>query len=119
MKDTPYQANRVLAQLSRLFNLAEAWGWRDSGTNPCQHVDRFKEQARDRYLNAAELMRLGQALDEMVVEDDLRPEVAAAIRLLLLTGARLNEVLTIRQEWIDLGRRVGSVTGTGARSQRR
>jgi len=69
-------------------------------------VDRFKGQARDRYLNGAELERFSQALDEMVTEDDLRLEVAAAIRLLLLTAARLNEALTIRWEWIDLDRRV-------------
>jgi integrase len=41
-----------------------------------------------------------------VAEDDLRLEVAAAIRLLLLTAARLNEALTIQREWIDLDRRV-------------
>ena len=41
---TPYSANRTLALLSRLFNVAEAWGMRDMGSNPCKHVERFKER---------------------------------------------------------------------------
>jgi integrase len=104
--NTPYQANRVLAQLSRLFNLAEAWGWRDPGTNPCRHVEKFKEHARERYLSSDELVSLGKALETLGNKGELRKEAAAAIRLLLLTGARLNEILTARREWVDLQRRV-------------
>ena len=44
---TPYLANRVLALLSKAFNLAEVWGWRTDATNPCRHVTRFKEQRRE------------------------------------------------------------------------
>lgn len=102
----PYQANRVLAQLSRLFNLAEAWGWRDPGSNPCHHVEKFKEHPRERYLSAEELIRLGQALETLGEEGRIGKEATAAIRLLLLTGARLNEILTARREWVDLERRV-------------
>lgn len=102
----PYQANRVLAQLSRLFNLAEAWGWRDPGTNPCHHVEKFKEHPRERYLSADELIRLGQALEKLGDEGRIGKEATAAICLLLLTGARLNEILTARREWVDLERRV-------------
>jgi hypothetical protein len=47
---TVHQANRVLALLSKMFNLAEAWGMRREHTNPCLHVQRFKESARQRYL---------------------------------------------------------------------
>jgi len=48
---------------------------------------------------------LGTALDELISEESLWPEAAAAIRLLLLTGARLNEILTARWEWVDADRR--------------
>jgi integrase len=106
LRQTPYNANRVLSLLHRLFNVAEAWGWSGPGPNPCRHVERFKEEPRERYLNAGELVRLGTALDDLVSENDIWPEAAAAIRLLLLTGARLNEILTARWEWVDLERRV-------------
>ncbi|MDF2232396.1 tyrosine-type recombinase/integrase [Albimonas sp. CAU 1670] len=106
MSDTPYRANRTLALMSRLMNLAEAWEWRPAGDNPCRHVEKFKEEARERYLTAEELSRLGSALSSMVAEGDIWPEVAAAVRLLLLTGARLNEILTARWEWVNIERRV-------------
>ena len=106
LSHTPYQANRVLAQLSRLFNLAEAWGIRDQGTNPCRFIEKFKEEPRERYLSYDELCRLGQALDELVIDDNLRFEAAAAIRLLLLMGARLNEVLTAHWAWVHWDQRV-------------
>lgn len=106
MRAKPYQANRVLAQLSRLFNLAEAWGWREPGTNPCRHVEKFKEHARERYLSAEELIGLGKALETFAKEGRVSKEAVAAIRLLLLTGARLNEILTARRDWVDLERQV-------------
>lgn len=56
------QANRVLALISKLFNLAELWGLRPEGTNPCRHVGKFREQPRERYLSGEELGRLGAAL---------------------------------------------------------
>ena len=58
----PYQANRVLAVLSKMFNLAERWGLRPDGSNPCRHVEKFGENKRERILSAAELARLGDAL---------------------------------------------------------
>ena len=103
---TPYQANRSLALLSRLFSLAEAWGMRDLGSNPCQHVERFKETPRERYLSNAELSRVGEEIENMLHEGDLYAEAAAAIRLLLLTGARLNEVLQARWEWVSFENRL-------------
>ncbi len=53
--DTPAMANKVLSLLSKAFNLAEVWGWRPEGTNPCRHVERFKEESRERYLSESEL----------------------------------------------------------------
>lgn len=122
MKGTPYEANRRLSLLSRLMSLAEAWEMRDQGTNPCRYVQRFKEQARSRYLSGQELKAIGLALNKLVelkgkLYRDMRPrskgepepirlEDANAVRLLLYTGARLNEILTAKLSWIDWGRRV-------------
>ena len=99
-RGTPYQANRVLAVLSKMFNLAEAWGLRPDGSNPCVHVERNTESGRERLLSGAELARLGEALSAY----DRSPFVPAAIKLLLFTGARLSEVLGMRWETIDFER---------------
>ena len=88
MKDTPYQANRTLGVLSKMFNLAEVWGLRPDGSNPCRHVKKFKETKRKRYLSEAELRALGGALDDHEPEF---PSAVAALRLLILTGRRLVE----------------------------
>lgn len=106
MRETPYRANRVLALLSRLMSLSEAWDFRPSGTNPCQHVERFKETARNRYLSASELERLGAAMRSLIEEGQITPSAANAIRLLLLTGARLNELLTAEWAWVDWERSI-------------
>jgi integrase len=100
LRATPYQANRALAVLSKLFNLAERWGIRPDGSNPCRHVEKFREHARERMLSGEELARLGAAL----VGYEGSPYAVAAIKLLVFTGARLSEVLGLKWEWIDFER---------------
>lgn len=99
-RTTPYQANRVLAVLRKMFNLAEAWGDRPDGSNPCRHMEKFPEQKRERFLSADELARLGDAL--AAYHGSLF--VIALVKLLVFTGARLNEILTLEWAWIDFGR---------------
>jgi integrase len=93
-------ANRCLALLSKMFNLAERWGLRPAGSNPCRHVEKFKEHRRERFLSANELGRLGDALAGCSGS----PYAVAAIKLLAFTGARLGEVLGLRWEWVDTER---------------
>jgi integrase len=102
----PYRANRVLALCSRLMTLAESWGWRAQNSNPCRYVRKFQERARTRYLDAQELKDLGMALTELTRIAAISPQAANAIKLLLLTGARLNELLTSRWEWIQWNEQV-------------
>jgi len=97
---TPYQANRVLAVLSKMFNLAERWGLRSDASNPCRHIETFAERKRERMLSPAELGRLGDALAAHCGS----PFPVAAIKLLVFTGARLGEVLGMRWEWVDFER---------------
>jgi integrase len=101
MRDKPVQANRMLALLSKMFGLAERWGLRPPGSNPCRGVDRFPERRRERFLSAGELERLGTVLDEV---EPTEPFVALAIRLLLLSGARRDEVLTLRWSEVNFER---------------
>ncbi|SUS06245.1 Site-specific recombinase XerD [uncultured Defluviicoccus sp.] len=101
LRRTPTQANRVLSLLSRIMNLAERWGLRPDGSNPCRHVEKFKETKRDRYLSADELARLGDVLMERERTATEAPNVIAAVRVLILTGCRLSEILTLRWEHVD------------------
>jgi integrase len=101
MRDKPIQANRMLALLSKMFGLAERWGLRPPGANPCRGIDRFPERRRERFLSAAELERLGAILDDEESED---PFVVLAIRLLLLSGARRDEVLALRWSEVNFDR---------------
>jgi integrase len=98
----PYQANRALGVLSKIFNLAEEWGLRSDGSNPCRHVKKYREQKRERYLTAEELRRLGKVLSDAQASQTESPFTLAAIGLLILTGARLSEILTLKWAHVDL-----------------
>ena len=55
LSDKPYQANRTLALLSKFFGWAEKHGLRPDGSNPCRHVEKYREGRRERFLSQAEL----------------------------------------------------------------
>ena len=104
-RDTPYQANRILEVVRKMFNLAEAWGLRPDGTNPCRFVQKYKEQKRERFLTEVGFRQLGQVLNEVKAEGSETVCTIAAIRLLMLTGCRLSEIQTLRWEDVDLDTR--------------
>jgi integrase len=129
MKDRPVQANRTLAILSSLFSWAGKNGYVAEGYNPARGVEKFPERARERFLTSEELSRLGDVLREgetiglpwQVDETKpnakhaaapskrrtkLDPFAVAAIRLLILTGARLREILHAKWEHVDFERGV-------------
>ena len=81
--------------------MAEKWGLRPDGSNPCRHVEKFKEAKRERYLSADELARLGDVLAERERMATEAPSVVAAVRLLILTGCRLSEILTLQWPHVD------------------
>jgi integrase len=94
-KPAPYAANRTLALLSRMFSLAIKWGWR--ADNPVKGVERNHEEKRQRYLSPTEIAALSAVLAEH--EDK---QAANIVRLLMLTGARKGEVLSMRWRDLDL-----------------
>jgi integrase len=102
MADRPYQANRTLEVVSKMFNLAEEWGYRPEGTNPRKGIKKYAEQKRERFLSPAELRRVGEVLDEMAAERIEMPSAIAAARLLMLTGCRLNEIMTLKWSYVHL-----------------
>lgn len=101
MRDKPTGANRVLALCSHMFRMAEKWGIRPQNSNPCREVEKFDETSRERFLSTEELTRLADALNNC---NEL-PQIASAIRLLIFTGCRRGEILTLRWEWIDFDRK--------------
>lgn len=100
MSQIPYQANRTLGVLSKLFNFAEILELRPDGSNPCRHVRKYPESKRERYLTAEELHRLGQVLDNAQRDGSEPLPVIWAIRLLILTGCRLGEIQTLKWEHV-------------------
>ncbi len=113
----PGVANRCLALLSKMFNTAERWRWRSPASNPCRGVEKYRENKRERYLSEKELARLGKALDAAEREKTETPYSIAALRLLLFTGARLGEILSLQWNFVDFERGVLSLpdSKTGAK----
>ena len=123
LRDIPYRANQVVHILSTMFALAETWGMREEGTHPVRPIRKYRERRRERSLTRDEYRRLGRVLDEIEAEAAAarsgwaRRSAAAGLRLLMLTGCRRNEVLTLR--WVDVNRKAGVLRlrngGTAAR----
>ena len=100
-RDTPYQSNRNLEIISKMFNLAEMWGLRPDGSNPRRHIKKYPEVKRERYLSPVELAALGEALTRAESEGLADEYAIAAIRLLIFTGCQLNEIMTLRWDDVD------------------
>ncbi|WP_374765325.1 tyrosine-type recombinase/integrase [Yunchengibacter salinarum] len=101
LKGTPYTANRSVAVLRSMFNRAENWGLVPRGHNPAANIRAFRERRRQRFLNIEELEQLTRAIKIHEQSGDLSIYAAAAFRLLLSTGARLNEIRTLKWENVD------------------
>ncbi|WP_412057400.1 tyrosine-type recombinase/integrase [Bartonella sp. DGB2] len=100
-RKTPYEANRCLEIISKMFNLAEMWDLRPDGTNPRRHIKKYPEIKRERYLTPVETKRLGLVLREMEAEGVESQSALNCIRLLLMTGCRLGEIQTLQWSFID------------------
>ena len=95
-RSTPVSADRSMPILSVIMTEAERMGYRPEGSNPCRGIRRYRRKGRERYLSDAEIGRLAARLS---THEGERPLQVAAVRLLLLTGCRRSEVLTLR--WSD------------------
>ena len=92
----PASANRSLPVLSVILRQAEVYGYRPEDSNPCKDIKRYRRRARERFLSPDEIRRVVEVLNRY---DETRPFQATVIRLLLLTGCRKSELLTLK--WQD------------------
>jgi integrase len=129
MRATPYMANRVIAVLGSFYSWAGRRGLVPEDFNPARRLEKFREGRRERFLTSDELLRIGEALREAETRgipwnvDESRstakhapkadkrftmisPHAVAAIRLLLFTGCRRQEILDLQWEHVDIERGV-------------
>ncbi|MEL6753582.1 MAG: tyrosine-type recombinase/integrase, partial [Pseudomonadota bacterium] len=108
LHDTPYEANRTLALLSKIFSFAsDDLDWINRVDHPVKGVKRFPEKKRKRYLSQQELARLGDALalaDRGELGRSTTKHAVAAIRLMILTGARQGEILGLKWSEVNFAR---------------
>lgn len=102
---TPTTANRLLACVRKMFNMAEVWGYRPDGSNPCRHVPKFREGSKTRYITDEELARLFVYLDLADEEGLEHPTVTLAIRLQFEFSARMSEICGLEWSWVDFEQR--------------
>ena len=102
MSERPGVANRSMPVLSVMMRMAEFWGYRAHNTNPCKRTRRFRMKPMERFLTTREIARLNAVL---VRDEFWCPNVVAVIRLLMLTGCRVGEILSLEWDWIK-GKRI-------------
>ena len=102
-RTAPYQANRAVALLRKMFNLALDWGL-FLGENPAAGIRFYPEEKRQRYLMPDELPRVFAAL-----QDEKNEHARAAFVTAILTGARRQEVLEMKWDDLNLDRAIWRV----------
>ena len=106
LRDTPAAANQAMWVLSKMFTVAENWGMVPPGRKPGRHVRQYREKSRERFLTPEEYRRLGAALKRLEAKGSMMPSAITAIRLLMLTGCRSDEILTLKWDDVDHTARV-------------
>lgn len=106
LSDKPRTANLAVAVLSKMMAQAERWSYRPRNTNPCDYLDKYRENTRERPLMGDELVRLWRKLDEMDLAGAESIWLTAAIRFTLLTGCRKMEVMNL--QWDDVNLEAGT-----------
>ena len=94
LRATPVAADRSMPVLSVIMREAEVMGLRPQRSNPCRGFRRYRRKGRERFLSDDEIRRLQARLS---AHEGRHPEQVAIVRLLLLTGCRKGEILTLRR----------------------
>ena len=90
-------ASRAVTLLSTLFTFAMN---RDLVEyNPCRGVKKFSGKKCERFLSETEFKELGEAIKSC--ENEEHPSAIGMIRMLIFTGCRKSEIMTLKWEYID------------------
>ena len=109
MKDTPYQANRVIVLIKAIFNyLINKKGY--VGTNPANAVELYEEKPKNVILFPDEIKKLLEVMSNKGSDKDFLWNMA--ILFLLIFGARSSNVLKMKWSEIDLDNMLWSVPVT-------
>ena len=101
----PGEANKALAVLRKMFNLAEVWGYRPDGSNPCRHIPLYTGGKTTRLITDDEMAKLFKYLEQIEAEGLVPYVIPLAIRLQFEFAARRSEIVLLEWEWIDLENR--------------
>lgn len=107
MAHKPADANRTFSVMRKMFNLAEVWGYRPDGTNPCRHVPMYPNGKATHLISDEEMGKLFRYLDYLET-DGLGLDHAVlplAIRLQFEFAGRRSEIVTLQWDWVDLENR--------------
>lgn len=117
LRERPVLGNRVIATLSSLYTFAGATALCRPDYNPTRGIERYVEAKKERYLDKAEVARLGRALFQLSAAGQHSVFALAAIKLLLLTGCRRDEIRTAQWSFVDFDRALLTLprTKTGRR----
>ncbi|PJL68917.1 integrase [Stenotrophomonas maltophilia] len=99
------EANKVFSVLRKMFNLAEVWGYRPDGTNPCRHVPMYPAGKATHLISDEEMGKLFRQLDRIETEGLENYVIPLAVRLQFEFAARRSEIVTLEWAWVDLDNR--------------
>ena len=119
MVHKPAEENRTFSVMRKMFNLAEVWGFRTDGTNPCRHVRMYPNGKSTHLISDEEMGRLFRQLDHIEAEGLENYVIPLAIRLQFEFAARRSEIIALEWDWVDLQNRrvVWPDSNTGAMSK--
>ncbi|HBO3058547.1 DUF4102 domain-containing protein [Pseudomonas aeruginosa] len=105
MAHKPADANRTFSVMRRMFNLAEVWGYRPDGTNPCRHVPTFPNGKATHLISDEDMGKLFRQLDRIEAEGLENYVIPLAIRLQFEFAGRRGEIVTLQWDWVDFENR--------------
>ncbi|AYW40810.1 DUF4102 domain-containing protein [Pseudomonas aeruginosa] len=105
MAHKPADANRTFGVMRRMFNLAEVWGYRSDGTNPCRHVPMYPNGKATHLISDEDMGRIFRQLDKLEAEGLENYVIPLAIRLQFEFAGRRSEIIGLQWDWVDLENR--------------
>ena len=105
MAHKPAEANRAFSVMRKMFNLAEVWGHRPDGTNPCRHVPMYPNGKATHLISDEDMGKLFRRLEHIEAEGLENYVIPLAIRLQFEFAGRRSEIVTLQWDWVDLDNR--------------